>query len=361
MTAPRRQKMLAPHATWSAIVLTLALGVTCGCNQRPDSASVPPPGDNDIGQKLTESDGPAAGDQAAGTDQDAGPSASIADVADISDAGTSAPPQVGDAIAAPDTVDADAWPPFGDAGATGLPSDATPGDNPLTAAACLNVSLPQPDEPCSAEGKVRCTNHGALALGSVGGWMRCLRRNRVVCAKSPQDGSLRWELQACGTDNGCVGKWKQQLYCEENQRGVKCCPVKCYANKYSTIASVPWNPSPLHYCKPAEHGKKSCTSSAPNGFITTCGFRDEFPALEKYNSVIFSKCGHLCKDCLYWYSTVECPKHECIPPGYDKPPDPEKCSKGCEWPPVYGGKCIFGAGVEAHCAKDCKEVGAKGY
>lgn len=332
-----------PAGTLLALLSCLAPFAAPGCSRQPPASAAQPPGqggaDGHIAERADAADQWQDGQPIDATPRGAGG---------------------GSGDATTDSTDP--------AGADGSPADlplaATPGDSPYYAAVCLADELPEPGDPCAELGAQRCTNAGAVALS-----YRCLRKNRVTCAKDPTDGKLRWQLLACPTVSGtcATAVTAQQMFCEENSRGTKCCPSNCFAEKYSIAQKIAWYPLDAMWCKPSEYNKKSCPghgiNSKPNTgashYISACGFRDEFPQAEPYFAQIFKSCGEFCKDCLYKYAIERCPDFtgKCTPPNWpDENCEWEKNFHCFDWPKVNG-KCVLDADTnKLRCAEDCKEA-----
>lgn len=356
------------------------------CSRAPDPRAAPPV-DNDVGGgKLQEAtcdgapcdtadgqpgpvdaagmagDGdstaaPGADDVAAPVDAsavvvpvDAGPVADISDTGGLPDAagdggepapvdgGTDGGPDAGPSPAG----DADA----GKGGDGGIPPELQglcPG---------LFPALPEPGTKCTKKGEVHCTNKDSYPKKLIvnDNPMKqgvCVRPYRVVCEQT-NGGGLVWTPYACNpappktNPTTCAGYYG--FTCQENARGVRCCPLKC---KLGSPQSGVFGRVAL--CPAEDYEKLYCYSAEGENAIG-CGFVDQFPKGLSFNIPALGACAETCKDCTYWWTTEKCKELTCPTGEGGYPP------AGAYTP----GKCLVEDG-KPKCAETCKEAGAPGY
>jgi hypothetical protein len=291
--------------------------------------------------------------QDAGSDLDADPGTDATSASDIPDSADGDVP----AVEVGDTADA-----------ADMPQDVSA----WTSGVCevKGPPLPWPGEACKTAGEMRCTPVGSKPMDIVGPGLNgtqigCQRPNMVKCEKAA-DGILKWMqydcmklLEAQGAPSKCT--FIKQASCQENERGVFCCPRWCpRLNGVPDPGSiVPFLDYQARLCPPADKGLKNCGLGELTG-LYQCGFRDEFPEAEAMNEHVFKQCGKLCTNCLHWYAFKKCPQLYCPP----KKVDPggggcEFSQEGCqEYYPAY---CVPEPKGGVHCMTECKELGIKGY
>lgn len=233
-------------------------------------------------------------------------------------------------------------------------------DAQLAPSACSQVgsNLPLPGEPCTEEGKSRCTNAGAEVVpdSSESSGIRCLRPNRVVCKKSRS--GLVWEIVPCppppdacnamltwgGTPDLLLA---HSMVCEENEFGAGCCPHTI--GNFDLPGHVSFRAT---LCDPQKDVVR-CTS--PLGEIKRCQFLSQpldTPALESSKMTTYATCAAAAMQCRYWLTPTECAGIRL-----------ETCFRvpGEGATPGLAGGCVDFAAEPPRCATSCQDLEQAGY
>lgn len=287
---------MTPHSL--AIPLLLALAA---CKQSTPLPIETPGSDVVVGELGS----PAADvDASEGLDPaEVGAPAPGVDGTQVADAADTVANDSADAVAAVDSVQPINW------------KDVVPA--PVPAECTATGVLPNPGEPCTKVGSVRCTNWNATLEKNKGYWPTlCIRPYRVRCDKTPTGAT--WELEACGAlPAKCKDKeWPIHVTCQENSRGAHCCPT----NHRQDPVKVGFPPAgyysvPVPLCLPDWENKVVCHTLGPGGstggdYTYQCGYHDTVPAdavTKAGTANAFSLCLEFCKDCLYFYAQKKCP------------------------------------------------------
>lgn len=217
--------------------------------------------------------------------------------------------------------------------AVDVPDVVTPA---LGACSTAVGALPKVGEPCDQLGQERCSAEGAMP------WKTdpsvCILPNRLKCGST--NGQLVWQLNPCPAPGGqCTGP-SGVPSCQENPKGVSCCPAFCQGPSGAGAAQL---------CD-ANGAKPICITGTDT--VRMCQFVDQTdPEVQAVAKTNLGSCWSTCSTCTYQWVKQRC-QTVC-------PKDP-KCldSQGkCD----TKGACVSSTGGVGACAGTCaEEKAAKG-
>lgn len=225
---------------------------------------------------------------------------------------------------------------------------ATPTLDPLCVA-----DLPQPSQPCTTKGEIRCANMGATGDQYN---LICTRPNYLECTLGA-DGKLTWVMGACQQYLAST----EPTFCQKFASCViwdgvhRCQPLSIKAETNQPIIGGAGASHFLINACPNSAGQTKCDGD----HLDTCTRLGDLPgAVANDIKAQYSKdCGHFLDLGYYWFPVQACPNLS-ISCACKKPKPPNDCAV----PTVYDTKCFIDPATnQPACQKTCHDVGAFGY